>query len=86
MTTTEFTETLWQFYAEQGRHDLAWRQPTANGRFDPYIIVVSELMLQQTQVARVTPKFHEFLMKFPSVEALATAPLSEVLTAWSGLG
>lgn len=86
ITVAEFNEILWQFYAQQGRHDLPWRQPKREGHFDPYKIVVSELMLQQTQVQRVTPKFNEFLMKFPTVEALAAAPLADVLVAWSGLG
>lgn len=77
---------LWKFYAANGRHDLPWRTPEADGSFDPYKIVVSELMLQQTQVPRVIPKFNEFIAKFPTFEALAAAPLSEVLRAWSGLG
>lgn len=84
--TTEFNETIEQFYSDHGRHDLLWRQPEPDGSFDPYKILVSEVMLQQTQVRRVTPKFHEFLMKFPTVNELADAPLAEVLKAWSGLG
>ena len=54
--------------------------------FDPYKILVSELMLQQTQVRRVIPKYHEFLTRFPDVHSLARASLGEVLIAWSGLG
>lgn len=84
--TTEFTEDLWDYYTRQGRHDLPWRQPLQNGHFDPYRILVSELMLQQTQVKRVIPKYHEFLMIFPTVQALAAAPLADVLRVWSGLG
>lgn len=84
--TTKFNEILMQYYADYGRYDLPWRQPEPDGRFDPYKIMVSELMLQQTQVARVIPKFNEFLINFPDVDHLATAPLSEVLLAWSGLG
>ena len=53
---------------------------------DPYRVFVSELMLQQTQVARVTAKFEEFMAAFPTIEALAEAPLSTVLIAWQGLG
>lgn len=79
---TEFQEAVWDFYHEHGRHDLPWRQ----GQLDPYHILVSELMLQQTQVGRVIPKYHEFLARFPDVQRLAAAPLGEVLRAWSGLG
>ncbi|CAN5184886.1 endonuclease III [soil metagenome] len=85
-TDKEFNELLWEFYDKHGRHDLPWRLPEANGQFDPYKIVVSELMLQQTQVQRVIPKFHDFLQMFPDVTTLAQAPLAEVLKAWSGLG
>jgi A/G-specific adenine glycosylase len=81
-----FQETVWQYYHAHGRHDLPWRQPEADGAFDPYKIMVSELMLQQTQVQRVIPKFAAFLEAFPTVEALAAAPLADVLTVWSGLG
>jgi A/G-specific adenine glycosylase len=81
-----FQKTLREYYEQYGRHDLPWRQPLANGQFDAYAIVVSELMLQQTQVPRVLPKFHMFLQTFPSFEALAAAPLGDVLRAWSGLG
>lgn len=86
MTPVEFHELLWDFYAKHGRDHLPWRQPAADGSFDPYAIVVSELMLQQTQVSRVIPKFHEFLMKFPTLGALAEAQLGDVLLSWSGLG
>ncbi|MEO6513688.1 MAG: A/G-specific adenine glycosylase [Candidatus Saccharimonadales bacterium] len=60
--------------------------PEADGTFDPYKILVSELMLQQTQVGRVIPKYHEFLAKFPNVRTLAQASLGDVLVVWSGLG
>lgn len=53
---------------------------------EPYWVLVSELMLQQTQVNRVLPKFQAFTQHFPTIEVLAAAPLSEVLRAWSGLG
>jgi len=76
----EFTETLWAYYAKHGR-DLPWRQTA-----DPYKIMVSELMLQQTQVPRVIPKYQKFLSTFPTIHALADAPLSQVLGVWSGLG
>lgn len=81
-----FQQTVWRYYNDNGRHDLPWRQPDAQGTYDPYKIVVSELMLQQTQVPRVVPKFAVFIQAFPSFDALASAPLSEVLQVWSGLG
>lgn len=76
-----FVETVWRQYREQGRHDLPWRKTT-----NPYRILVSEIMLQQTQVDRVLPKYREFLRQFPTVRALAAASLSDVLRAWQGLG
>jgi len=76
---------VWQYYYDYGR-DMPWRHAEPGGHFDPYKILVSELMLQQTQVSRVVPKYQEFLQAFPSIEALALAPLGEVLTVWSGLG
>jgi A/G-specific adenine glycosylase len=81
-----FQRTVWEFYAQHGRHDLPWRQPDAHGAFDPYPILVSEIMLQQTQVQRVIPKYQSFLSRFPSFAALASASLADVLQAWSGLG
>lgn len=75
-----FVETVWEHYRLHGR-DLPWRQTS-----DPYRILVSEVMLQQTQVSRVVPKYEEFLDAFPSVEALADAPVADVLAVWSGLG
>lgn len=82
----EFQEAVRDHYRSYGRHGLPWRLPDADGRFDPYKIMVSELMLQQTQVARVIPKYHEFLERFPTVAALAAADLGDVLRAWNGLG
>jgi A/G-specific adenine glycosylase len=81
-----FQQTVWQYYKANGRRNLPWRQAEPDGLYDPYKIVVSELMLQQTQVPRVVPKFNIFIGAFPSFEALAEAPLSEVLQVWSGLG
>lgn len=69
------------FYEKDGRAHLPWRQTR-----DPYKILVSEVMLQQTQVDRVLPKYREFLRAFPSVQALAKAPFTQVLFHWSGLG
>lgn len=71
---------LW-WYSLHGRHNLPWRQ-----NYDPYQVLVSELMLQQTQVERVIPKYEAFIKQFLTVELLANAPLSEVLIAWQGLG
>lgn len=76
-----FERTVLNFYTNQGRHHLPWRKTT-----NPYRILVSEVMLQQTQVDRVIPYYKNFLKKFPTVKALASAPLGEVLRAWSGLG
>jgi A/G-specific adenine glycosylase len=61
--------------------DLPWRRT-----HDPYAVLVSEVMLQQTQAARVTPAFDRFVRRFPTLEALAAAPLGAVLREWSGLG
>lgn len=83
---SQFQATVWEYYRQHGRHDLPWRQPGADGQFDPYRVLVSEVMLQQTQVARVIPKYYEFLVAFPSVQALAAAELGDVLKVWSGLG
>lgn len=81
-----FRETVWDYYRAHGRHDLPWRLPESDDSFDPYKIMVSELMLQQTQVGRVLPKYQLFLERFPTVADLAAAPLGEVLRVWSGLG
>ena len=74
-------EGLLSWYGKNARKDLPWRA-TRN----PYAVWVSEMMLQQTQAAKVIPYYGRFLKKFPTVEALAKAPLTEVLDAWSGLG
>lgn len=71
---------LLAWFAEAGR-DLPWRRTR-----DPYQILVSEVMLQQTQVDRVIPKYHAFLAAFPTLEALAGAPTADVIKAWAGLG
>lgn len=71
---------LLEWYAANGR-DLPWRRTT-----DPYAVLVSEVMLQQTQVARVVPRFGEFLAAYPTLEALAAEDLTGVLRRWRGLG
>jgi A/G-specific adenine glycosylase len=77
----KFIETVWAYYQKEGRQNLPWRK-TRN----PYRILVSEVMLQQTQVERVIPKYKSFLKKFPSLASLASAPLGDVLREWQGLG
>ena len=81
----QFVDDVWEYYLRSAR-DLPWRTSGANGLFDPYAILVSEVMLQQTQVARVIPKYQAFLEQFPTVQKLASAPLGDVLRAWQGLG
>jgi A/G-specific adenine glycosylase len=71
---------LLAWYDENGR-DLPWRKTR-----DPYGILVSEVMLQQTQVDRVIPRWHAWLKRWPTVEALAAASPAEVIVAWQGLG
>ncbi len=61
--------------------DLPWRRSK-----DPYVIWVSEIMLQQTQITTVVPYFARWMQRFPTVQALATAPLDDVLKLWEGLG
>jgi A/G-specific adenine glycosylase len=76
-----FREEIYHYYESYGRHDLPWRKT-----HNPYRILISEVMLQQTQVSRVSEKYIEFIRKFPSPRRLARAPLREVLRTWSGLG
>jgi len=75
-----FRRTLLGWYRRKGR-DLPWRRTS-----DPYHILVSEVMLQQTQVDRVVPKYHEWLVKYPSLEALASAAEDDVAETWRPLG
>jgi A/G-specific adenine glycosylase len=75
-----FRAKLLAWYRMHGR-DLPWRQTS-----DPYHILVSEVMLQQTQVDRVLPKYHEWLAKYPTFDALARAPSAEVSRTWYPLG
>jgi len=77
----EFQGFILDWYEKCGRHELPWRQTQ-----DPYVVLVSELMLQQTQVARVIPKFAVFVGKYPTVQQLARASLGDVLRLWQGLG
>lgn len=76
----KFKKDILSFYKRQKR-DFAWRQTT-----NPYNILVSEIMLQQTQTTRVVKKYDEFLARFPSLASLAKAQLKDVLVLWQGLG
>lgn len=76
-----FRKEVWTYYKKNGRNDLPWRKTV-----DPYKILVSEMMLQQTQVPRVIEKYKSFIKKFPTVRKLADAKFSDVLKEWSGLG
>jgi len=76
----KFQQRLLRWYA-RNRRDLPWRKTS-----DPYKILVSEVMLQQTQVDRVVPKYKQFLRKYPSIELLASASVSDVEAAWRPLG
>src|SRR5918992_6064874 len=71
---------LLDWYVRAGR-DLPWRRTT-----DPYRVLVSEVMLQQTQVARVVPRYERWVARWPTAAALAAAPVADVLRAWVGLG
>src|ERR1700760_4949682 len=77
----EFSQALLAWFDVHGRHTLPWQQGIT-----PYRVWVSEIMLQQTQVATVIPYFERFMARFPEVRALADAPQDEVLHLWTGLG
>lgn len=77
----KFRSLVWKYWRREGRHTLPWRKTN-----DPYKILVSEVMLQQTQVSRVLEKYKSFVRKFPTTRALARASLAEILKEWSGLG
>jgi A/G-specific adenine glycosylase len=80
-TEKPFATRLLAWHARHGRHDLPWQK-----RRTPYRVWISEIMLQQTQVTTVIPYYARFMQRFPSVTALADAPLDEVLHLWTGLG
>lgn len=80
MTYPAFKKTIWNYYKKYGR-EMPWRE-----NITPYRIVVSEIMLQQTQAHRVVRKFDSFIKKFPSFKSLAEASLQDVLKEWQGLG
>src|SRR4051794_9870135 len=83
----DFRRRLLKWY-DRARRDLPWRSPLGNAKtpLDPYHVLVSEAMLQQTQVATVIPYYHRFLKGFPSVADLAAADEQDVLKLWQGLG
>jgi len=81
MNVREFQKEVLAYYTKNGRHTLPWRKTR-----DPYAVLVSEIMLQQTQVDRVIPYFERWMRKFSTTQKLAKAPLSDVLKEWSGLG
>lgn len=76
-----FKNTVMEYYGEYGRHDLPWRKKQS-----PYYVLVSEIMLQQTQVDRVVPFFKTWMKTFPNLKKLANAKQSDVLRLWKGLG
>ncbi len=76
----QFKKIIWDYYKKSGR-DLPWRKTR-----DPYRILVSEMMLQQTQVDRVRPFYENFIRRFPDFASLARARTADVLAAWRGLG
>lgn len=79
--TTDFAKRLLDWFDVHGRKDLPWQQDIS-----PYRVWVSEIMLQQTQVATVIPYYERFMQRFPSVDLLAAAKSDEVLHLWTGLG
>lgn len=85
----EFQGEIWGYY-EKNKRVLPWRPSLLKLRrdksIDPYRVVVSEIMLQQTQVVRVLPKYEEFLARFPDFQSLAGSSTQDLLTVWKGLG
>jgi A/G-specific adenine glycosylase len=77
----DFAQDLIRWQKRAGRHDLPWQRQR-----DPYRVWLSEIMLQQTQVATVIPYYTRFLARFPDLPALAAAPQEDVMALWSGLG
>ncbi len=80
MKTVQFRRIIWNWY-KKNKRDFPWRRTR-----DPYKILVSEIMLQQTQTARVREKYPFFIKTFPSFKTLARAPLKKILNAWQGMG
>ncbi len=80
----DFAHRVIAWQKQSGRHDLPWQQK--GSARDPYRVWLSEIMLQQTQVATVIPYYRRFLARFPDLASLAAAPSEEVMALWSGLG
>jgi A/G-specific adenine glycosylase len=85
MVTANAASRLIQHYVDNFRR-LPWRSPPGSPSPEPYAVWLSEVMLQQTTVATVTPRFERFLARWPTVEALAAAPDEQILSEWAGLG
>ena len=85
VSLTRFQNVVWEYYTAQ-RRSMPWRDPRPDGTYDAYRVMVSEIMLQQTQVSRVLSKYEAFLLHFPNIQTLADASLADVLKVWSGLG
>ncbi|QOY63577.1 A/G-specific adenine glycosylase [Lysobacter sp. H21R4] len=81
VTADSFASRLLHWFDDHGRHDLPWQHPRS-----PYRVWLSEVMLQQTQVKTAAPYFERFVAALPSLQALAAAPMDDVLALWSGLG
>lgn len=81
MDTTNFQQLVWNFYDDNSRDDLPWRNTD-----DPYSIYISEIMLQQTQAPRVIKKYEAWLRDLPSFSAVANASKKDILSHWQGLG
>lgn len=77
----DFIDDITHYYEASGRHNLVWRK-----KITPYKVLVSEIMLQQTQVSRVLPKFEAWIKQYPTLSALAKSNLRDVLILWQGLG
>lgn len=80
-TVRNFQKVIYRCYKDNGRNSLPWRNTE-----DPYHILVSEIMLQQTQVGRVIRKYEKFITALPDIQTLAKAPLRKILMLWQGLG
>jgi A/G-specific adenine glycosylase len=85
MVTANAARRLIQHYVDNSR-SLPWRSPPGEPPPEPYVVWLSEVMLQQTTVATVTPRFERFVARWPTIEALAAAPDEEILSEWAGLG
>ena len=81
MIQNSFSNQVLNWFETNGRHDLPWQQDR-----NLYRVWLAEIMLQQTQIATVIPYYQRWLTRFPSVQALAEAPLDDVLKLWEGLG